>query len=80
LHVYQEQIEKIPLMGVEVIPVDSTILLRSSEIRTRYGFLINDSLVVASALKERVTGIASADKDFDRLRELKVFRPADLAL
>ncbi len=78
LHVYQEQIERIPLMGVDVLPLELGTLLRSAEIRRRYGLLLNDSLVVAAAQTAGVTHLASADADFNRVKELKLYRPGDL--
>jgi len=78
LHVYQEHIERIPLMGVDVIPLDVGTLLRSADIRRQYGLLVNDSLVVAAACGAGVGHLASADVDFGRVKELKLYRPSDL--
>lgn len=79
LHVYQEQVERVPLMGVDVAPLDAGTLLRSADIRRRYGLLVNDSLVVAAARGAGVGLLASADADFGRVKELKLYRPGDLA-
>ena len=78
LHVYQEQIERIPLMGVDVIPLEVGTLLRSADIRREYGLLVNDSLVVATARGAGIGHLASADPDFDRVKDLKLYRPGDL--
>lgn len=78
LHLYQEQIEKIPLMGIHLIPVDATCLFQSIELRRKYGLLVNDSLIAASAILQSAAGIASADSDFARVAELSVFHPTDL--
>jgi predicted nucleic acid-binding protein len=78
LHLYQEQVERIPLMGVDVLPLQVSALLRSAEIRHQYGLLVNDSLVVASASEAGVGHLASADADFRRVKELKLYRPTDL--
>ena len=78
LHVYQEQVERIPLMGVNVIAFDLGALLHSADVRRRYGLLVNDSLVVAAAQAAGVEHLASADADFDRVKELRVYRPSDL--
>ena len=78
LHVYQEQIERIPLMGVDVIPLEVGTLLTSAEVRRQYGLLVNDSLVVAGARGAGVANLASADADFSRVRGLKLYRPGDL--
>jgi predicted nucleic acid-binding protein len=78
LHVYHEQVERIPLMGVEVLPVGLKDLLSSHEVRRKHGLLVNDSLVVAAAQIAGVRALASADSDFLALRELDVFAPDDL--
>jgi len=39
---------------------------------------VNDSLVVAAAQAAGVKHLASADADFDRVKELTLYRPSDL--
>lgn len=78
LHLYDEQVQRIPLMGVEVISLDLGTLLRSADARRQYGLLVNDSLVVAAARETGAGGLASADADFDRVKDLKVYTPGDL--
>jgi predicted nucleic acid-binding protein len=79
LRKYQAQVERIPLMSVEVVPVDSGTVLRSEGVRTDYGLLVNDSLVVTSARDHEAAALASADRDFERVQGLSLYRPADLA-
>lgn len=78
LHVYQEQVDRIPLMGVEILPLELGSLLRSVDIRREYGLLVNDSLVVAAARDAGVEHVASADPDFDRVQGITRYRPSDL--
>lgn len=78
LHAYQEDVDSIPLMGVDVVPVDTAALLQSADIRRQYGLLVNDSLVVAGAIANDVEHLASADGDFERVKELRLYRPDDL--
>jgi len=78
LHVYQEQIEKIPLMGIEVEPLDLATLLASAELRNRHGFLTNDSLAAATIEAKSIGAIATADRNFERLGGVDVFRPTDI--
>lgn len=78
LHVYREQVERIPLMGVDIAPLDVGTLLRSADIRREYGLLVNDSLVVAVARGTGIGHLASADPDFGRIKDLKLYRPGDL--
>jgi predicted nucleic acid-binding protein len=75
---YQQQVDKIPLMSVRVHAVDTGTLLRSAEFRSRYGLLVNDSLVLTSAVDHGVTALASADRDFERVEEVQLYSPGDL--
>jgi len=79
LHVYQEQVERIPLMGIDVLGIDMGVLLRSAAVRREHGLLVNDSLVVAAAHAAGVSMLASADGDFERIRDLQLYAPSDLA-
>ena len=79
LHLYQEQVEKIPLMGIAIIPLDLKVLTSAAALRTRYGLMTNDSLILASALDRGIEQLASADSDFASIQEIKVYRPGDTA-
>jgi predicted nucleic acid-binding protein len=78
LQVYQDQLERIPLMGVNVVPIELGTLLRSADLRSRYGLLVNDSLVVAAAQGAGIEHLASADVDFRRVKGMSVHHPGDL--
>jgi predicted nucleic acid-binding protein len=78
LQVYQEQTDLIPAMGVAILPLDLETMTLAAEIRRRHGLLINDSLLAASAMREGIAALASADQDFERVTELRHFRPGDL--
>ena len=78
LHVYQEYVERIPLMGIDVLALDVGTLLRSAEVRRHHGLLVNDSLVVAAAQGVGLTHLASADAAFGRVPEVTLYRPGDL--
>ena len=78
LQTYQQQIDQIPLMGIEILPLDLKTFLEASVLRRKYGFLTYDSLVAATALEQEVDAIASGDSDFQRLEEVPVFHPHDL--
>jgi uncharacterized protein len=78
LHVYQELADLIPLMGIEVDPLELTTLAAAAKIRDEHGLLTNDSLVVASADARGVVSVASADADFARIARLMVFHPPDI--
>jgi len=73
-----EQVERIPLMGVQVLPLDLRQLLGAADLQRRIGLLTNDALVAAAALDAGIGHLASADADFERVKELTVHAPADL--
>jgi predicted nucleic acid-binding protein len=78
LSLYQEQVDKIPRMGVEVAPLDRPLLAHAAPLRTRYGLLTNDSLLLATALTRDVVAFASADGDFERVDTVQLYQPKDL--
>jgi len=48
LRLYQDQVEKIPLLGIEIAPLDLRTVL-SAAVRPKYGLMTNDSLIAATA-------------------------------
>ncbi len=78
LSVYEDQVEKIPLMGIEVIPLDQRLFLVSAEHRKKWGLLTNDSIITATAEAAGITSLASADRDFERVTGMSLFRPGDI--
>ena len=75
---YQEQVDLIPMMGVEILPVDLPTFHRSRDFRSRHGLLTNDSLVLAGAGEAGLDAVATADRDFRRVKEIRVYEPGDL--
>lgn len=61
LHMYQEQIERVPLMGVDILPLELGVLVRSADVRRQYALLVNDSLVVTAARELGIESLASAE-------------------
>jgi predicted nucleic acid-binding protein len=78
LHEYRRDVECIPRWGVQVLPLDLGRCLRSTAVCAKTGLLTNDSIIVATMRDAGVTAIATADRDFERVDGLQVFRPTDL--
>jgi predicted nucleic acid-binding protein len=78
LRVHSVQAAEIATFGIEVLPADLGVCLRAAEPRERFGLLTNDSIIVATMRDAGVTAIATADRDFERVDGLQVFRPTDL--
>lgn len=79
LRLYDEQAKLIPLMGIEVLPLDLKVLVDASAHRRGNGLLVNDSLMASTALGTGIDVIATADRDFRRVRNVRVAEPGDLA-
>jgi len=78
LHEYRRQVESIPRWGIQVLPVDLGRCLRAADVRAAHGLFTNDSIIVATMRDAGVTAIATADRDFERVEGIEVFRPTDL--
>jgi predicted nucleic acid-binding protein len=80
LDLYEEQVLKIPRMGIEVEAVTLTDFASSLVWRKRVGLLTLDSLVLAVMERRQVRNLASADKGFQQARRMHLFAPADIHL
>lgn len=78
LSLYQEQVDRIPLMGIDVRPDDMATFHRSRVGRATHGLLTNESMVLASAFETGADAVATADRDFRRAREIATYEPGDL--
>ena len=78
LRTYDENVQRIPLMGVEVVPLDLKTLSRASKLRGEFGLMMNDSIMASTALEAGLDVMATADRDFQRVRELSLALPGDL--
>lgn len=78
LHKYDENVQRIPLMRVDVLPLDLKTFAKASLMRTEYGLMVNDSIMAASAVSADIELFATADRDFERVSELTVAAPGDL--
>jgi predicted nucleic acid-binding protein len=78
LHVHQTQIDRIPLLGIDIVPVDQPVMVRSAELRRRYGLLTSDSIVAACLDTLSIRTLASADTDFALLEAVDLHVPRDL--
>jgi predicted nucleic acid-binding protein len=78
LTTYQEDLDALVAIGIEVMPLDGDVLAASAAIRREHGLLVNDSLCVAQIQRATIQALASSDQDFSRVPGLRVYRPADL--
>jgi len=61
---YQDDVSKIPLMHLTILPLTLDIVQASAEVRKRDGLLTNDSFVVACMRQQGLTQLATANGDF----------------
>jgi predicted nucleic acid-binding protein len=67
LSVYRQAIARIPLLGVQVLPLTFDLVEAGTMLSEQYQLLTGDALVVAVMQANGLTNIASNDADFDRV-------------
>jgi predicted nucleic acid-binding protein len=65
-------------LNLAIIPLDEQRLRRAAEIRTQYGLLTNDSMLIAAAREHGIDCLASHDSDFDHIDGITVYKPRDV--
>lgn len=71
-------VEILEASSLTVIEVTQEDVLRSQQIRDRYGLLTNDSIIAHIVLDWGIPAIATNDPDFDDIAGIQVFKPSDL--
>jgi predicted nucleic acid-binding protein len=62
-------------MKIDIKPVDHVDLHNSKRVRRDHGFMTNDSLVLAVMKRYKVIHLATNDRDFERVPDIKVWAP-----
>ncbi len=70
LSVYHQAIARIPLLGVQVLPVTHPAVEAATLLSQQYELLTGDALIVAVMRQHGLTNLASEDADFDRVAGL----------
>lgn len=73
---FQQAIEAVVAMGVQVLPVAAQHVLAAASISQQFGLLSNDALIAALMQDNGLTQLASHDTDFDRLAGIVRFAAA----
>jgi predicted nucleic acid-binding protein len=60
------------------LPVNETIIRNAQVVRKEAGLLTNDSMIVAGMREYGLSFLASTDADFERVRDITVFKPTNL--
>lgn|SRR5208282_2078127 len=67
-------------LNITVLPLDETRVRAAFRLRAAHGLLTNDSLIAAAAQEQSIDGLATSDRDFERIDWLTTYRPTDLGL
>jgi predicted nucleic acid-binding protein len=75
LSVYRQAIGRIPLLGIQVLPIAYPEVEAATLLSHQYELLTGDALIVAVMRQHGLTNLASADDDFDRVPGLTRYAP-----
>lgn len=67
-------------MGIAVKPISYDTFVKGHFYRFKYGLLVNDSIIAASAQQEGINILATNDDAFLKLDEFKIYQPNDVNL
>ncbi|RLF94558.1 hypothetical protein DRN45_03140 [Thermococci archaeon] len=68
-------VKKIPRFNVKILSVPIDAIFQSKELRKKYYLLTNDSLNLHVMKSNKISDIATNDRDFERVDFIKVWRP-----
>lgn len=71
----EDAIEKIPEFAVKILLVTVEAIFQSRELRRRYLLMTNDSLNLYVMLSNQLYDVATNDGDFERVEDIKVWKP-----
>jgi predicted nucleic acid-binding protein len=77
LRKHAEIVHTIRAMNIESVALTTTVEA-SATVRRQYGLLTNDSILVAVMKELGLRSLATLDKDFDRVKELRIYKPTDV--
>ena len=81
LSLYRDKIKALTTLGLGFEPCTKADLMdKAFELQEHYGFLTNDSVIVAIALRLNADALVSADTRFQVTKDIRVYAPSDLRL
>ena len=66
-------------MNLLFLPLELDIVKAAQPERVTAGLLTNDSILVAAMREYGISRVATADKQFDTVAQIRVFSPTDVA-
>lgn len=76
---YEANTRRIYQMGIDIIEIDYDIISKSQAYRTKYGLMVNDSVIIASMLEKDLNALATNDDGFSPVDEVALFKPGDVS-
>ncbi len=81
LTLYKDKVEALITLGMGFEPCTQADLTEKAvDIQERHGFLTNDSVIVAIALRLEADALVSADRQFRSIKVIQVYAPSDVKL
>ena len=77
---YSLNVERIHQMGIKILTFSWETIKNSQAVRTRYGLMVNDSLIIAIMKEAGINALVSNDEAFKRVDEITLYQPHDIAL
>lgn len=68
-------VETIQALGFHILPLSMDDILHSNDLKKAFGLLTNDAINLAIMRRRRLQHIATNDPDFERIPELRVWKP-----
>jgi predicted nucleic acid-binding protein len=75
LKVASQAIARIPLLGIQVVPLTQPLIEAATLASQQYALLTGDALIVAVMQANGLSNLASNDSDFDRVPGLTRYAP-----
>jgi predicted nucleic acid-binding protein len=75
LSVYRQAIVRIPLLGIQVLPITHPQVEAATLLSQQFELLTGDALILAVMQANALTNLASNDTDFDRVPGLTRYAP-----
>jgi|SRR5579862_8097090 len=77
LGTYEADVQSIPAMRIEVASVTELTFMQALRLQRRYGLLTNDSMIVATMLRDGIGLLATADRRLSAVKDIEIAVPTD---
>ncbi len=78
LTAYADQVQKIPEMNINIIPVTQELCYQAVAWQQKYGLMTNDSILLAACRQHNCPHLASNDWAFSQVENLTLLQPMDV--